>query len=163
MPMYGCRLNMPSSSPSSIKGAAWRFPNVRVCNEGLLGPRVARGQGIAGQLLFSLLPRLIGRGRARWTPTARVQRGSSETARCTSTGDHLGCPLLLLIHDPAPDAGGRVAVSMEVCRISTIHLSSGSDVLSGGMRTITLPIGRSKSPRRRASIATRWPILASSG
>jgi len=28
-------------------------------------------------------------GRARWSPTARVQRRSSETARCTSTGDRL--------------------------------------------------------------------------
>src|SRR5713101_107076 len=27
------------------------------------------------------------RERARWSPTARVQRGSYETARCTSTGD----------------------------------------------------------------------------
>jgi hypothetical protein len=31
-----------------------------------------------------------------WSPTARIQRGSSETARCTSTGDHLVCPLILL-------------------------------------------------------------------
>jgi hypothetical protein len=31
-----------------------------------------------------------------WSPTARVQRGSSETARCTSTGDHLVCPLYSL-------------------------------------------------------------------
>ena len=31
-----------------------------------------------------------------WSPTARVQRGSSETARCTSTGDHLACPLIFL-------------------------------------------------------------------
>jgi len=31
-----------------------------------------------------------------WSPTARVQRGSSETARCTSTGDHLVRPLILL-------------------------------------------------------------------
>jgi hypothetical protein len=30
-----------------------------------------------------------------WSPTARVQRGTSETARCTSTGDHLACPLIL--------------------------------------------------------------------
>ena len=30
-------------------------------------------------------------GRAKWSPIARVQRGSSETARCTSTGDHLAC------------------------------------------------------------------------
>ena len=29
-----------------------------------------------------------------WSPTARVQRGESATARCTSTGDHLACPLL---------------------------------------------------------------------
>ena len=42
--------------------------------------------------LFHLLPG----GRARWSPTARVQRGSSETARCTSTGGHLVCPLILL-------------------------------------------------------------------
>src|SRR5437773_6198084 len=28
-------------------------------------------------------------GQARWSPTARVQRGSSETARCASTGDYL--------------------------------------------------------------------------
>jgi hypothetical protein len=62
---------------------------------------------------------------------------------------------LLLLHDPASDAGSRVAVSMEACRISTMRLSSGSEMLSGGMRTITLPIGRSKSPLRRASIATR--------
>ncbi len=31
-----------------------------------------------------------------WSPTARIQRGSSEIARCTSTGDHLVCPLILL-------------------------------------------------------------------
>jgi len=35
--------------------------------------------------LFHLLPW----GRAGGSPTARVQRGSSETARCTSTGDPL--------------------------------------------------------------------------
>ena len=36
---------------------------------------------------------------------------------------------------------------MASLRISTMRLSSGRDVLSGGMRIITLPIGRSKSPR----------------
>jgi hypothetical protein len=39
---------------------------------------------------------LLLRGRARWSPTARVQQGSSETARCTSTGDYLACSLILL-------------------------------------------------------------------
>jgi hypothetical protein len=29
-----------------------------------------------------------------WSPTARIQRGESATARCTSIGDHLACPLL---------------------------------------------------------------------
>jgi len=35
-----------SSSSSGIGGAAWRFPNVRTFNEGLLRPRVARAQKI---------------------------------------------------------------------------------------------------------------------
>jgi hypothetical protein len=39
-----------------------------------------------------------------WSPTARVQRGSSETARCTSTGDHLVCPLMLLLRARVPGA-----------------------------------------------------------
>jgi hypothetical protein len=43
--------------------------------------------------LFYLLPR----GRARWSPTARVQRGSSQTARCTSTGD-ISSALFPLFH-----------------------------------------------------------------
>jgi len=34
-----------------------------------------------------------------WSPTARVQRGESATARCASTGDHLVCPLLPLLDD----------------------------------------------------------------
>ena len=34
-----------------------------------------------------------------WSPTARVQRGESATARCASTGDHLVCPLPLLDDD----------------------------------------------------------------
>ena len=46
----------------------------------------------SGACLFSPL------GRARWSPAARVQRGSSETARCTSIGDRLVCPLLLHRH-----------------------------------------------------------------
>jgi len=44
------------------------------------------------------------RGQARWSPTARVQRGSFETARCTSTGDHLVCPLILLLSAHVPEA-----------------------------------------------------------
>ena len=43
-------------------------------------------------------------GGLAWSPTARVQRGSSETARCTSTGDHLVCPLMLLLRARVPGA-----------------------------------------------------------
>jgi hypothetical protein len=46
-------------------------------------------------------------GRARWSPTARVQRGSSETARCTSTGDHLVCPLSLQARSFSPGMGAE--------------------------------------------------------
>jgi hypothetical protein len=31
-------------------------------------------------------------------PTARVQRGPSEAARCASTGDHQASPILPLLH-----------------------------------------------------------------
>ena len=31
-------------------------------------------------------------GGLNWSPTARVQRGESSTARCASTGDRSGCP-----------------------------------------------------------------------
>ena len=40
--------------------------------------------------------RLSIEGGLDWSPTARVQRGSSETARCTSKGDYLDRPLILL-------------------------------------------------------------------
>jgi hypothetical protein len=54
----------------------------------LVEPHSAR---IERPLHFYLLPG----GRTRWSPTARVQRGSSQTARCASTGDHLVCPHIL--------------------------------------------------------------------
>ena len=48
-----------------------------------------------------------------------------------------GC-ILLPLHNPAPATGGKATISMAPLRISTMRLSSGSDVLSGGMRIITL-------------------------
>ena len=42
----------------------------------------------------SPLLRLSLEGGLDWSPTARVQRGSSETASCTSTGDHLAGSLI---------------------------------------------------------------------
>ncbi len=42
-------------------------------------------------------------------------------------------------------------------------VSSVCDVLRGGTRMMTLPMGRRRRPRRRASMATLWPILAVSG
>ena len=46
-----------------------------------------------------------------WSPIARVQRGSSETARCTSTGDHLVCPLTLLLRARVPGAQDQCGCS----------------------------------------------------
>ena len=39
----------------------------------------------------------IKEGGLNWSPTARVQRGESPTARCASTGDRSGLPSLILL------------------------------------------------------------------
>ena len=44
-------------------------------------------------LLVDVFPEWLG-----WSPTAHVQRGSSQTARCASTGGHPGLSLSLLTH-----------------------------------------------------------------
>jgi hypothetical protein len=151
-----------SAVPSlSVAGkAAWRFPIVRASNEGSPRPRVARAQGITRpSVLPSFSPSVLGgsgqgclllRASNEHILIVRVLRAKRATGRS-----------LLLSYDPGPDSGSCVTATMASLRISTIRLSSGSDVLSGGMRTITLPMGRNKSPRLRASIATRCPTRAS--
>ena len=60
----------------------WLRP-LRLCG---MGAVVVRYTHWATTALLSLT-----RGRARWSSTARVQRGEPATARCTSTGGHLVC------------------------------------------------------------------------
>ena len=63
-----------SSHPRSVRRLVWSF---------------------LAHIERSPLFRLSLEGRLDWSPTARVQRGSSETARCTSTEDRLACSLML--------------------------------------------------------------------
>jgi hypothetical protein len=55
--------------------------------------------------------RLSLEGGLDWSPTARVQRGSSETARCTSKGDHLDRPLIHLPSSLVTSSGMGAACS----------------------------------------------------
>ena len=129
-------LHSPSSG-GARKIVGLGCPRLRASNEHILIVRVPRAGGRPG------------------CPSC-----PSEAARCASTEDHQ--PPSPFFYGRGPDARASVVVSMEACRIATMLVSSGSDVLSGGRRMRTLPIGRSRSPRLRASIVTLWPILASS-
>jgi hypothetical protein len=60
-------------------------------------------------------------GWARWSPPARVQRGSSETARCTSKGDRLACPLSFIPKPRPPGAQDQHGCQTFFC--SPIRLS----------------------------------------
>ena len=74
--------------------------------------------------LASHLPR---RGRARWSPTARVQRGPSETARCTSTGDYQAPPPPLLREQ---GTGTRVIPSLFTVRVLRVRRAPGRSLLT---------------------------------
>ncbi len=67
---------------------------LRASNEHRFTVRVLRAKGHTGfpNLSFSLSPY---RGWSVWSPTARVQRGPSQAARCASTGDQQTAAFLL--------------------------------------------------------------------
>jgi len=74
------------------------FPELWVVNDAdfVRAKELLEEQGSGDDVERPPLFRLSLEGGADWSPTARVQRGSSETAHCTSKGDHLDRPLILL-------------------------------------------------------------------
>ena len=97
-------------------------------------------------------------GELDWSPTARVQRGSSETARCTSTGDHQACPLILLPSLLVTLFKGWPG-SVPTCarRTTNIMVPPSSLVPSQGWGLIDLPLRafNEGSPRPRVARAQK--------
>jgi hypothetical protein len=85
------------SSPSSIRGTAWRVPNVRASNEENLRPRVARAQGIARTPFSSLYSCfLVLKGVAKAALDCAHRTSTVSSCAFCEQGGHLAAPSLPL-------------------------------------------------------------------
>ena len=92
--------------------------------QGKLSKSHKKGSGVFKDGIYSaFLSAFSPEGGLDWSPTARVQRGSSQTARCTSTGDHLVCPLLLLDDDL-----NTAVLGTPICRVVAVPVPCGREV-----------------------------------
>ena len=64
---------------------------------------------------------------------------------------------------PPPSTARRVVSATEAAVIATRRLRSASEIVSGGISTITSPSGRITAPRRRAAMATACPSRSPGG
>ena len=94
-------------------GSGQGCPRLRASNEHILIVRVLQAKRAPGrpphpsqaarsaskENMPALSPSssFLQEGGLHWSPTARVQRGESATARCASTGDQSGLPPLILL------------------------------------------------------------------